>query len=302
MTQDQDRRLKPIEQDEDQKQRQQQQQKCPRCESLNTKFCYYNNYSLSQPRYFCKNCRRYWTLGGTLRSVPVGGGCRKGKRGKTSASSSSSGENSRSQSQPQLNLTAPENVTSTSPALGSKELLGNSASSAVVPSYYPGEGFFTSLAAFQPSSTDQTPQGFSHQPPYPLNLGGHLNGSLNLGLLHGFSAVPSVGSQQNHQAQQPSQLYHMGDGEDKSMSHPFHPHEESLVQTSTPVTASQQQRNWHQHGFIANSNPTILDTSLWSICTSTAAGNSSSTNAPSGSNSLNPGHQWHDISGYGPLP
>ncbi|URD82705.1 zinc finger protein [Musa troglodytarum] len=34
---------------------------CPRCASTNTKFCYYNNYSLSQPRYFCKGCRRYWT-------------------------------------------------------------------------------------------------------------------------------------------------------------------------------------------------------------------------------------------------
>ncbi|KAK8604984.1 hypothetical protein V6N13_082445 [Hibiscus sabdariffa] len=54
--------------------------KCPRCDSTNTKFCYYNNYSLSQPRYFCKSCRRYWTKGGTLRKVPVGGGCRKTKR------------------------------------------------------------------------------------------------------------------------------------------------------------------------------------------------------------------------------
>ncbi|KAF5753793.1 putative transcription factor C2C2-Dof family [Helianthus annuus] len=37
---------------------------CPRCDSDNTKFCYYNNYTLSQPRYFCKDCRRYWTEGG----------------------------------------------------------------------------------------------------------------------------------------------------------------------------------------------------------------------------------------------
>lgn len=56
--------------------------KCPRCDSSNTKFCYYNNYSLSQPRYFCKTCRRYWTNGGSLRNVPVGGGCRKNKRTK----------------------------------------------------------------------------------------------------------------------------------------------------------------------------------------------------------------------------
>ncbi|KAG4173054.1 hypothetical protein ERO13_A11G034200v2 [Gossypium hirsutum] len=61
--------------------------KCPRCDSSNTKFCYYNNYNLSQPRYFCKNCRRYWTKGGVLRNVPVGGGCRKAKRSKTKPSS-----------------------------------------------------------------------------------------------------------------------------------------------------------------------------------------------------------------------
>ncbi|KAJ9563038.1 hypothetical protein OSB04_008198 [Centaurea solstitialis] len=60
--------------------RQQQILKCPRCDSSNTKFCYYNNYSLSQPRHFCKACKRYWTRGGTLRNVPVGGGCRKNKR------------------------------------------------------------------------------------------------------------------------------------------------------------------------------------------------------------------------------
>ncbi|KAG1347361.1 dof zinc finger protein DOF1.7-like [Cocos nucifera] len=53
--------------------------KCPRCGSCDTKFCYYNNYSLSQPRYYCNNCKRYWTVGGTLRSVPVGGRSRKGR-------------------------------------------------------------------------------------------------------------------------------------------------------------------------------------------------------------------------------
>ncbi|KAF3438011.1 hypothetical protein FNV43_RR20767 [Rhamnella rubrinervis] len=61
--------------------------KCPRCDSLNTKFCYYNNYNLSQPRHFCKSCRRYWTKGGVLRNVPVGGGCRKTKRSKPKAAS-----------------------------------------------------------------------------------------------------------------------------------------------------------------------------------------------------------------------
>ncbi|KAL0853849.1 hypothetical protein Bca101_059001 [Brassica carinata] len=50
---------------------------CPRCNSIITKFCYYNNYNLLQPRYFCKSCRRYWTQGGTLRDVPIGGGTRR---------------------------------------------------------------------------------------------------------------------------------------------------------------------------------------------------------------------------------
>ncbi|XP_075493554.1 dof zinc finger protein DOF5.7-like [Primulina tabacum] len=54
--------------------------KCPRCDSTNTKFCYYNNYNLTQPRHFCKTCRRYWTKGGALRNVPIGGGCRKNKK------------------------------------------------------------------------------------------------------------------------------------------------------------------------------------------------------------------------------
>lgn len=63
--------------------------KCPRCDSTNTKFCYFNNYSLSQPRHFCKTCRRYWTRGGALRNVPVGGGCRRNKKNKGSNSKSS---------------------------------------------------------------------------------------------------------------------------------------------------------------------------------------------------------------------
>lgn len=61
---------------------------CPRCNSTNTKFCYFNNYSLTQPRHFCKTCRRYWTRGGALRNVPVGGGCRRNKKSKGSSSKS----------------------------------------------------------------------------------------------------------------------------------------------------------------------------------------------------------------------
>ncbi|XP_065002330.1 dof zinc finger protein 1-like [Musa acuminata AAA Group] len=67
---------------------------CPRCNSTNTKFCYYNNYSLTQPRYFCKSCRRYWTEGGTLRNVPVGGGSRKNKRNFVSSAATNSSSSS----------------------------------------------------------------------------------------------------------------------------------------------------------------------------------------------------------------
>ncbi|XP_022957649.1 dof zinc finger protein DOF4.6-like [Cucurbita moschata] len=69
---------------------------CPRCNSSNTKFCYYNNYSLTQPRYFCKTCRRYWTEGGSLRNIPVGGGSRKNKRPSSSSTTTSSNSSSSS--------------------------------------------------------------------------------------------------------------------------------------------------------------------------------------------------------------
>lgn len=52
---------------------------CPRCQSSDTKFCYFNNYNQNQPRYYCKACQRYWTAGGTLRNVPPGSGKRKNK-------------------------------------------------------------------------------------------------------------------------------------------------------------------------------------------------------------------------------
>lgn len=52
---------------------------CPRCNSMDTKFCYFNNYNVNQPRHFCRSCQRYWTAGGAIRNVPVGAGRRKSK-------------------------------------------------------------------------------------------------------------------------------------------------------------------------------------------------------------------------------
>lgn len=73
-------------QNQHQNQQQSEPLKCPRCDSTNTKFCYYNNYNRSQPRHFCRACKRHWTKGGTLRNVPVGGG-RKNKRSNKKSSS-----------------------------------------------------------------------------------------------------------------------------------------------------------------------------------------------------------------------
>ncbi|CAI9785246.1 unnamed protein product [Fraxinus pennsylvanica] len=57
---------------------------CPRCKSMDTKFCYFNNYNVNQPRHFCKMCQRYWTSGGTMRNVPVGSGRCKNKNASAS--------------------------------------------------------------------------------------------------------------------------------------------------------------------------------------------------------------------------
>ncbi|CAA3026236.1 dof zinc finger protein DOF1.6-like [Olea europaea var. sylvestris] len=141
-------------------------QKCPRCDSENIKFCYYNNYSLSQPRYYCKSCRRYWTQGGTLRNVPVGGGCRrKGKRPKTSTSSSDS-ENSRTQP---LTLPLPsqqhvsQNLTNMAALIsGNSGVLPGNQSSRSLPAVISPIGSFYSGGSFlsmQPVNLGELPGG-----------------------------------------------------------------------------------------------------------------------------------------------
>ncbi|KAE8657747.1 F-box family protein, putative isoform 3 [Hibiscus syriacus] len=92
-----------------------EQLNCPRCNSTNTKFCYYNNYSLTQPRYFCKTCRRYWTEGGSLRNVPVGGGSRKNKRSTSTSTSSTSSSSSASAKVPDLSSTSFPHLSSQNP-------------------------------------------------------------------------------------------------------------------------------------------------------------------------------------------
>ncbi|KAG7959020.1 hypothetical protein I3843_10G050600 [Carya illinoinensis] len=276
-------------------------QKCPRCESLNTKFCYYNNYSLSQPRYYCKACRRYWTQGGTLRNVPVGGSCRKGKRTKTS---SSAGENSRSQQPPQpqqvqQNFTNPpaiipsDPVFTPSPALMTTEP-GNlaSQSGASIHStgpYYAAGGYLSSLAAIQ--SLNQ-PHSFSQALTYAR---GGLEGSSNLDLLQGRFTVPSFGSQQRQRQVQQRQFYPMGNI-DRGME-PLHFTGQTWSQSSRQTNTSSH--DWHQ-SFLINTNARAADTTLWSISTAaTATGNANGNN--NAASTSNPS-QWPNLPGFGPPP
>ncbi|CAM0951839.1 unnamed protein product [Alopecurus aequalis] len=94
---------------------------CPRCESRDTKFCYYNNYNTSQPRHYCRSCRRYWTKGGSLRNVPVGGGSRKST---SSSSSSSSASPKRAKNSKRRRVAPPEPEPSTTDAAGAAEKEG----------------------------------------------------------------------------------------------------------------------------------------------------------------------------------
>ncbi|KAL7161133.1 hypothetical protein ACSBR2_041735 [Camellia fascicularis] len=150
-----DRRLRPHHHHHQQNQ---QTLKCPRCDSLNTKFCYYNNYNLSQPRHFCKSCRRYWTKGGVLRCVPVGGGCRKTKRSKPKSSSDAppdrkSNSHSSSESSSLTASTTAATMTSTTTAAATPEVASAS------PSTFPDSRFFNisqnTNPSFDPPLIDQ---------------------------------------------------------------------------------------------------------------------------------------------------
>lgn len=130
--------------------------KCPRCASLDTKFCYYNNYSLSQPRYFCKNCKRYWTAGGVLRNVPVGGGLRKNKRSKLKLAAEAEAATARDLSAQQQYCEgkppSPVHVASAC-AMGSSDTTANSCVVSGVPANYLGVAPPSYLPSRNPTAT-----------------------------------------------------------------------------------------------------------------------------------------------------
>ncbi|OIW06532.1 hypothetical protein TanjilG_29953 [Lupinus angustifolius] len=170
-----------VPQQQVQPQKPQRTQQCPRCESLNTRFCYYNNYNLTQPRYFCKECRRYWTQGGTLRNIPIGGSCRKRKHAKNSS-------NSHAQQPQPLTLT-PIVVSSINP-------------------FHEGahNGYLSSMATMRPSQS----YPFAQSSRLGVDVVGSSSSySSNLGFSSNF-IVDSLPSQNQIQ---PSHFYQMGNTE-----------------------------------------------------------------------------------------
>ncbi|KAM0941271.1 putative transcription factor C2C2-Dof family [Dioscorea sansibarensis] len=149
-------------QQQEKKPRPQQEQalKCPRCDSINTKFCYYNNYSLSQPRYFCKGCRRYWTHGGSLRNVPVGGGCRKNKRSNSSSSLSLSSSSSSSTSCSPSASTSTSTSSSSSPSSSSTSTI--TATTTTILPHPPPPPFYDSFLLQNPNPNPDSNPSPSH--------------------------------------------------------------------------------------------------------------------------------------------
>ncbi|KAM1235507.1 hypothetical protein ACFX2I_004978 [Malus domestica] len=260
--QNQDQRLKAAAEQENQ-----QPHRCPRCHSMNTKFCYYNNYSLSQPRYFCKACRRYWTQGGTLRNVPVGGGCRKGKRGKAGSSSASAARTVQPQQpQPPQKEQDMQNTLGIGGGSVGMSTENPSGGLAIHHQYYPGasHGYLSSLAGLQSLNQSQ-----------PFNVGGGHDPASNVSLLQGFNlSAPLVATQ----PQQRQQFYQMGGGRSNN-----------LVDQAGPYPSENDQ--WPPQSFVnrpslnaSSSAVAASDSALW------AMGNNpiTTTSSSGGSTSLNP--------------
>ncbi|XP_030528947.2 dof zinc finger protein DOF3.2-like [Rhodamnia argentea] len=277
---------RPAQSDGQQQQQQQppppnQPQKCPRCDSMNTKFCYYNNYSLTQPRYFCKTCRRYWTHGGTLRNVPVGGGCRKAKRSKTSTSASTSSSadslapHSSLQVLPQsLRDVAAGNLAPPPAAVAGEGPLGYS--------FYAGGGFLSSLAAVQSINQSQ-----------PFNIGSATtsnNSNNNLSFFQGFGGLASLSSSHHQQIQQQAQFLQSDWGHSFGIGSNAHTGSSNSNDNSPSISHVH-----HHHG------------SLWSGTTSAGIGGHGGDGGESGRNGLNVNHpsdhhQLPHLPGFGPPP
>ncbi|OIW10404.1 hypothetical protein TanjilG_05552 [Lupinus angustifolius] len=281
---------------------QQQQQQCPRCESLNTKFCYYNNYSLSQPRFFCKACKRYWTQGGILRNIPIGGAARKRKRSKGSSSSSSTAMSSSSGQQPQLQpQPATQEVVQQLQNQPNMTTLVRPIPPRMVQSTNPyyqggsiGSGYLSSLAAVH--SLNPQPQPMNQS----LNVGvGDVVASTNLGLLSSFHDRASLGLQHQHPDQiHAPRFYQIGNNR---MVEPLlrQEHGFNVPPNMASNATAYGTDHWLQR-FINNTNHRAPDTSLWSTVSTTFSISSNTRNNTrgGGSSSLMPNH-WSNFPGNG---
>ncbi|PNY16080.1 dof zinc finger protein [Trifolium pratense] len=267
-------------------------QECPRCQSFNTKFCYFNNYSLNQPRYFCKSCRRYWTQGGTLRNVPVGGGSRKGKRAKNSPSTSTSNSSGNSSvSQPML---PQPTVQSTMAAMAKDSALSLTSFSSAAPFYQGGGGvgYMSSFAAFNQSlNPNLSAHNFDHP---SLNLGGV--GSSNLSLLQGFNVAAALGNSSQGPNRPSMQQYYQMAGNGGMFT--SQQQGLNLIPSSTTSNASVAAASniWPQ-SFMNGTLSTTSIPSGNSDRNGSGAGGSGSSVAGAGSPALTP-NQWPDLAGF----
>ncbi|KAK7319706.1 hypothetical protein RJT34_04431 [Clitoria ternatea] len=248
---------------------QHQNKRCPRCDSLNTKFCYFNNYSLSQPRHFCKSCKRYWTHGGTFRNIPIGGGSRRGKRARISSSSSSN---------PLLQQPQPNSTTLLRPSPSPPSLVP---SSTITYNQLGGTGvgvgvrggLLSSLAAVHSLNPSQP---FTNVTP----------GSSNSALLSSFTSASSL---------QPRTRFES-----------LYPSEQGLVPTTNIAS---QSGHWPQSlinniaaATTATNQRASADASLWSTIGSGASigGNSELNNVRGGRSSFLIPNRWTDLPRFGP--
>ncbi|OIV89529.1 hypothetical protein TanjilG_20302 [Lupinus angustifolius] len=266
-----------------QPERPQQPLQCPRCNSMNTKFCYYNNYNVAQPRHYCKTCRRYWTEGGTLRNIPIGGRCHKKKYAENSSSSRS--QKPHSSQQNVVVQTHQPNLTTMMKARDPCLLMDPSTR----PFYQGGCGYLSSLPTIHSMN-----QSHSTRYDQSFNVGGDLSGSTtNIGMESGFN-VGSLSSQRH--------IYQMGGREREE-----HMPQQGLTIPSSIATIHNSvpsHTDW-PWSFINNDDNRNYDASLWSNIGNniiTSINGNIDTNANVVGSSPLMQNQWSNFPGYGLPP
>ncbi|XP_022132683.1 dof zinc finger protein DOF5.7 [Momordica charantia] len=259
---------------------------CPRCDSANTKFCYYNNYSLTQPRHFCKACRRYWTKGGALRNVPVGGCSRKNKKPKSASFTLPSND-----SGPSSNLEIGRLGFFNATISSDFQLGGNS----------PFAAFYDQFGGF---SLDQSRSPNSFLPSAGFNNGLELNADTSIA-----SSIESLSSinQDLHWKLQQQRLAMLFGGDNAA-------HEDGGISISKPEVCNSSDFNARKDHITAGAGIGGASAAAdeWFFGDSYAATSVPSTATGAAAASYNSGdsavagcdgfQEWHDLHQYGHLP